>query len=102
MCIRWLRLEPPPLGAGSAKSMRRLDPRFDCSVPVDCTGKTLLAAHRVTNISRGGIFIHGSSLPVDTELQLQLHLDGTESPVQARARVVWNYDIVRNETARPG
>jgi hypothetical protein len=58
----------------------------------------MFEAHRVTNISRGGIFIEGSSLPIDTELTLQLHLGGTERPIEARARVVWNYDMKKGSS----
>jgi hypothetical protein len=53
----------------------------------------MFVAHRVTNISRGGLFIEGESLPIDSELTLHLHLDGAGAPIQAHARVVWNFDI---------
>lgn len=58
----------------------------------------MFVAHRVTNISRGGLFMEGSSLPIDSELDLQLHL-GEHEVIEVRARVVWNYDM-RQGTAR--
>ena len=73
--------------------MQRHDPRFDVSIHVDCASKAMFVAHRVTNISRGGLFIEGGTLPIDTELTLHLHLDGAGAPIEAHARVVWNYDI---------
>jgi hypothetical protein len=71
---------------------QRLDTRFSVSIRVDCATRDMLRAHRVTNISRGGLFIEGSSLPIDTELPLLLYL-GEHDVMQVKARVVWNYDI---------
>jgi uncharacterized protein (TIGR02266 family) len=73
--------------------MQRYHRRFDVSIQVDVASQAMFVAHRVTNISRGGLFIEGQSLPIDSELMLHLHLDGAAVPIQARARVVWNYDM---------
>src|SRR5262245_33724435 len=73
--------------------MQRADQRFEVSIKVDCASRGMFVAHRVTNISRGGLFIEGKSLPLDTEVTLHLHLEGSADPILTRARVVWNYDM---------
>jgi len=71
---------------------QRLDTRFSVSLRVDCATRDMRRAHRVTNIGRGGLFVEGSSLPIDSELTLRLHL-AEHDVMQVKARVVWNYDI---------
>lgn len=71
---------------------QRLDTRFSVSIRVDCATRDMFVAHRVTNLSRGGLFMEGSSLPIDSELTLRLHL-GEHDVIEVHARVAWNYDI---------
>lgn len=73
---------------------QRLETRFSVSIRVDCATRDMFLEHRVTNLSRGGLFMEGSALPIDSELTLRLHL-GEHEVIEARARVVWNYDIKR-------
>ena len=72
--------------------LHRLDTRYGVTLRVDCVARDTYVAHRVTNISRGGLFLDGTSLPVDSELQLLLHLD-EHDVLPLRARVVWNHDL---------
>jgi len=71
---------------------QRLDQRFGVSIHADCATRHTFVTHRVTNIGRGGLFMEGRSLPVDSDVQLRLHL-GEHEVIELRARVVWNYDI---------
>ena len=77
----------------------RLDTRYGVSLRVDCVARDTYVAHRVTNISRGGLFLDGTSLPVDSELLLRLHL-GEHDVLPVRACVVWNYDL-KKVTSHP-
>jgi type IV pilus assembly protein PilZ len=77
--------------------MSSRDPRYQVDIPVDYETRDLFLGSRVTNISRGGLFIRTDNpLPVQTEVSLSLHLPQNEGVIQARGRVVWNYDVPRN------
>ena len=77
--------------------MASRDPRYQVDIPVDYETRDLFLGSRVTNISRGGLFIRTDNpLPVQTEVSLSLHLPEDEAVIQARGRVVWNYDVPRN------
>ena len=68
------------------------EPRYAVDILVDCSTKDLFLANRVTNISRGGMFIE-TRLPLDAEIDLRFRLPGSELTFGARGRVVWNYDM---------
>ena len=77
--------------------MASRDPRYQVDIPVDYETRDLFLGSRVTNLSRGGLFIRTENpLPVQTEVQLSLHLPEHDGIIQARGRVVWNYDVPRN------
>jgi type IV pilus assembly protein PilZ len=77
--------------------MSSRDPRYQVDIPVDYETRDLFLGSRVTNISRGGLFIRTDNpLPVQTEVSLSLHLPQDEGVIQARGRVVWNYDVPKN------
>jgi type IV pilus assembly protein PilZ len=77
--------------------MASRDPRYQVDIPVDYETRDLFLGSRVTNISRGGLFIRTDNpLPVQTEVNLSLHLPEDDRVIQARGRVVWNYDVPRN------
>jgi type IV pilus assembly protein PilZ len=77
--------------------MSSRDARYQVDIPVDYETRDLFLGSRVTNISRGGLFIRTDNpLPVQTEVSLSLHLPQDEGVIQARGRVVWNYDVPRN------
>jgi hypothetical protein len=71
---------------------QRLDTRYGVALRADCVTRDTFVVHRVTNISRGGVFLEGTSLPVESELQLRIHL-GDHDVLPVRARVVWNSDL---------
>lgn len=73
------------------------DPRYQVDIPVDYETRDLFLGSRVTNISRGGLFIRTENpLPIQTEVDLSFHLPDENATIQARGRVVWNYDVPRN------
>jgi type IV pilus assembly protein PilZ len=77
--------------------MASRDPRYQVDIPVDYETRDLFLGSRVTNISRGGLFIRTDNpLPVQTEVNLSLHLPEDNRVIEARGRVVWNYDVPRN------
>ena len=77
--------------------MSSRDPRYQVDIPVDYETRDLFLGSRVTNISRGGLFIRTDNpLPVQTEVSLSLHLPQDEGVIEARGRVVWNFDVPKN------
>jgi hypothetical protein len=74
--------------------LQRLDTRYGVALRADCLARDTFVPHRVTNIGRGGLFLEGTSLPVDSELELRLHLDEHEV-LPLRARVVWNHELTK-------
>jgi uncharacterized protein (TIGR02266 family) len=72
----------------------RRHPRYDVSIPVDCSTRQYFFSNHVSNISRGGLFIRSETpLPLNAEVSLTLRLPGLERSIYASGRVVWNYDI---------
>jgi len=68
--------------------------RYLVSLPVDCTTRDAFLSSRVTNLSRGGLFLEGEqTLPVGTEVNLCLGLPTPGAPILARGRVIWHFDI---------
>jgi len=68
------------------------EPRYRVDIQVDCSTKDFFVAHRVTNISRGGIFIE-TDLPLHAEIDLCFRLPGQGEPIDAKGFVIWTYDI---------
>jgi uncharacterized protein (TIGR02266 family) len=70
--------------------------RYPVDLRVDCSTRDAFVSNRVTNLSRGGLFIKSDNpLPVSAEVDLTLTLPGTDRPLRARGRVIWNYDIAK-------
>jgi type IV pilus assembly protein PilZ len=73
------------------------EPRYQVDIVVNYETRDLFLGSRVTNLSRGGLFIRTDNpLPIQTELDLHFHLPDEPGTVDARGRVVWNYDIPQN------
>ena len=73
------------------------DPRYQVDIPIDYETRDMFLGSRVTNISRGGLFIRTDNpLPIQTEVDLSFHLPDQDGTIQARGRVVWNYDVPRD------
>jgi uncharacterized protein (TIGR02266 family) len=65
-------------------------------IDVDCTTHGMFVSNRVSNISRGGVFIESDKpLPIDAEVQLTLALPESRREVHAVGRVIWYYDMRR-------
>jgi uncharacterized protein (TIGR02266 family) len=76
--------------------VRREHSRHAVDLKVDCSTRDAFLSSRVTNLSRGGLFIRGDrSLPVGSEVDLTLTLAGSGTRIRARGRVIWNYDILK-------
>jgi uncharacterized protein (TIGR02266 family) len=74
----------------------RRHPRYEVSIPVDCSTRQYFFSNHVCNISRGGLFIRSDTpLPLNAEVSLVLRLPGADRSIYASGRVVWNYDIQR-------
>jgi len=72
----------------------REHPRYEVSIPVDCSTRHLFVSNHVCNISRGGLFIQSADpLPLNTEVSLVLHLPETGRNIFATGRVMWSSDI---------
>jgi uncharacterized protein (TIGR02266 family) len=72
----------------------RQHPRYEVSIPVDCSTPEFFFSNHVCNISKGGLFIRSDTpLPLGVEVSLVLHLPGTSRSLFATGRVIWNYDI---------
>jgi type IV pilus assembly protein PilZ len=73
---------------------QRAHPRHAVDLTVDCSTQDAFVSNRVTNLSRGGVFVRSDDpLPVGTEVALTLTLSGTGTTIRACGRVIWNYDV---------
>jgi uncharacterized protein (TIGR02266 family) len=73
---------------------RAREPRHEVTITVDYASKDVFLAGRVTNISRGGLFIASDTpLPIDAEVAITLTLPDLGIGMNAKGRVAWNYDI---------
>ena len=72
--------------------MRARGPRYHVAIQVNCATRDLFTANRITNISRGGVFIE-KVLPLDSEVDLSFCLPDSQVTIGAKGRVVWTYDI---------
>jgi type IV pilus assembly protein PilZ len=77
----------------------REHPRYEVSIPVDCSTRHVFVSNHVCNISRGGLFIRSDSpLPLNADVSLVLHLPGTDQCIRATGRVIWNFDMQKGTT----
>jgi uncharacterized protein (TIGR02266 family) len=91
-------MEESPAVPGGAVSTRA-HPRYEVSIPVDCSTRDVFVSSQFCNISRGGMFIRSDTpLPLDAEVAVVLRLPGPGRSIRARGRVVWNYDMVKGTT----
>lgn len=67
-------------------------PRYSVAIQVNCATRDLFLANRITNISRGGLFIE-AVLPLDAEVDLSFTLPDSDVTIGAQGRVVWTYDM---------
>ena len=81
------------------REQARTHPRYEVSIPVDCSTRHVFVSNHVCNISKGGLFIRSETpLPLNTEVSLVLRLTKTEQCIRATGRVIWNYDIQKGTT----
>jgi uncharacterized protein (TIGR02266 family) len=72
----------------------REHPRYQVTIPVDCSTRDLFLSTHVCNIGKGGLFIKSETpLPLNAEVTVVLRLPEAEGCIRATGRVVWNYDI---------
>ena len=76
-------------------SFQDREPRYRVDIRVDCSTKDLFLANRMTNISRGGFFIE-ANLPLDSEIDLRFTIPESQGAIDAKGRVIWNYDMRKN------
>jgi uncharacterized protein (TIGR02266 family) len=77
----------------------REHPRYEVSIPVDCSTRHVFVSNHVSNISRGGLFIRSDApLPLNSEVSLVLRLPETDECIRATGRVIWNYDMRKGTT----
>jgi type IV pilus assembly protein PilZ len=70
--------------------------RYKVNIRVDCATRDMFVSNRVTNISRGGIFVQSDHpIPFDSEVDLRLVLPQSHMTIAAKGRVVWTYDVQR-------
>lgn len=83
----------------AAETKKRAHLRYEVSIPVDCTTRDAFVSNHVSNISKGGLFLRSSTpLPLNAEVSLVIHLPGAGRSIEAKGRVVWNYDIPRGSS----
>ena len=74
--------------------MTSRDPRFSVTINVDFSTKDMFLASRVTNLSRGGLFIESRQpLPIQSEIDLTFTLPEFQITISAKGRVAWNFDM---------
>lgn len=78
--------------------MREARHRVD--IRVDETTSGMFTSARVSNLSRGGLFIETDSpLPLQAPVELALKLPEIGTTVHVRGRVVWTFDV-KKDSAR--
>ena len=74
-------------------------PRYEVSIPVDCSTRDVFVSNHVCNISKGGLFIRSDQpLPLNSEVSLVLRLPDGGRCIRATGRVIWNYDMQKGTT----
>src|SRR5262245_11424333 len=75
-------------------AMTSREPRFNVSINVDFSTRDMFLASRVTNLSRGGLLIESRHpLPIHSEIDLTFTLPEFQITINAKGRVVWNFDM---------
>lgn len=70
--------------------------RYKVNIRIDCATRDMFVSNRVTNISRGGVFVASDHpIPFNSEVDLRLVLPQSQVTIAARGRVVWTYDVQR-------
>jgi uncharacterized protein (TIGR02266 family) len=73
------------------------EPRYHVDIRVDEQTSSMFTAGRVTNISRGGLFMETPTpLPIQSKIDLALQLPEIRTVLNLHGRVVWTYDIRRS------
>lgn len=73
--------------------------RYRVDIPVDCSTREAFFSNRVTNLSRGGLFLRSDSpLPLHAEVDLAFKLPDSGATIQATGRVIWNYDVAKGSS----
>ena len=73
------------------------EPRHRVDIKVDETTSDMFTAARVSNLSRGGLFIETNSpLPLQAPVDLALKLPEIGTTVHVRGRVVWTFDVKKD------
>ena len=76
------------------------EPRHRVDIRVDETTSGMFTAARVSNLSRGGLFIETNTpLPLQAPVELALRLPEIGTTVHVRGRVVWTFDV-KKDSAR--
>jgi uncharacterized protein (TIGR02266 family) len=88
---------------GEKPPVREVDtrehPRYDVSIPVDCSTRQSYFSNQARNISKGGLFLQSATpLPLDAEISLVLHLPGAKRNIFATGRVIWSGDTGKGTT----
>ena len=75
------------------------EPRYHVDIQVDEKTSSMFTAGRVTNISRGGLFMESPTpLPIKSRIDLALQLPEIRTVLHVQGRVVWTYDIRRTNS----
>ena len=76
------------------------EPRHSVDIVVDYTTSAFFTDGRMTNISRGGLFIETPDpLPIHSTVALNLYLPEIGTVLNVEGRVIWTYDMKKG-TAR--
>ena len=75
------------------------EPRYHVDIRVDEQTSSMFTAGRVTNISRGGLFMETlTPLPIKSKIDLALQLPDIRTVLNVQGRVIWTYDIRRSNS----
>jgi len=75
------------------------EPRYHVDIRVDEQTSSMFTAGRVTNISRGGLFMETPTpLPIKSKIDLALQLPEIRTVLNVQGRVIWTYDIRRSNS----
>src|SRR5262249_52551112 len=87
-----------------ARDEKRVYPRCDVRLHVECETTGVLISTQATNIAAGGLFVRTSHpFPLGSEITLVLGLPEPFATIRARGTVIWAYDASKKGArALPG
>lgn len=82
---------------------KRVDPRYDCCVPLMDEKKSTLPSSKTIDISKSGVgFVSARFIPINTNMMIEIALAREGEPVLVQGKVKWIEKSVESPSYRIG